>query len=278
MTAGQFQCQGWLHSCFIQHAEVQLGALVQLQIVSPILVSELGSCSHGRHYVNNVVQYITGVESITSAVTRHVFRQRKPKLQLGDRLFQLTHYATDVGNWVRVRAAGQATLAAIAAMAGRRTITRLRSPALPSALVPTNPRFPRRPVYGAATAAAATYAATLTEAGPLQQVLGWGAKLGDACKGLGMSMVVLTETAGRQASTTTSSSVTNTVSAFSNAGAATIALCGAATKGAAGLMNRPGYGTSQSAAPSRRVSVFPRLHRRHGLADQQALVVSSCQR
>lgn len=148
-----------------------------------------------RHYVNNLVQYTTGVERASAKVAQAAFRKKRKRLRLTDSVFFLGHVLTDVAYWPRVRAFSQATLAAVAALTGRSMWAHLAVPRLAAASQPAlapavrqlqpmqlTGRLPRRPVYVAAGASVTAYAAGVSEMPLLRDALSLGARLGDSMR------------------------------------------------------------------------------------------------
>ena len=63
----------------------------------------------GRHYVNSIIHYTTGVQGAASALTRHSFRATRATLgsHWADCTILAGHLLTDVSNWPRIKAASQ---------------------------------------------------------------------------------------------------------------------------------------------------------------------------
>jgi hypothetical protein len=77
-----------------------------------------------RHYVNQLVQYATGVEHSTQHLKRHHFRSRFAGQSPWHGWFvEAGQFATDVGNWGRLQAGGAA---AALMLTGRATLAQLK--------------------------------------------------------------------------------------------------------------------------------------------------------
>ena len=184
-----------------------------------------------RHYVNNLVRYTTGIERASARFVQQAFKQKHVEPRWSNSIFTLSHYLTDVTNWPRIKAAGQASMAAAAVLTGRYTFARFR-PVLPTLLAPARPtlalvpaakaRIARRPVCVAATGAVATCAATFKQAPALQGAFAMGSRVTESVKSAATGAIAL----GRQ----TAGGLQGTLT-FAGNSAANVA--GAATRGAA---------------------------------------------
>ena len=138
-----------------------------------------------RHYTNALVQYTTGTERAAISALRHqLARSSEVKLSLGRQLIRLGQYVTDVANWERLCAIGNATTAAILTLGGQQTLARVGAvPLLQSVgaysakLIPAGARSAlepmktysaklfQRPVYAMSTAAVASVASNEVASG-----------------------------------------------------------------------------------------------------------------
>ena len=138
-----------------------------------------------RHYTNSLVRYTTGIERAAVSALRHQLARKQDgrgRTTLGGHLIRLGQYFTDVANWDRLCAIGNATTAAILTLGGQQTLARVGGvPLLQSVgaysakLIPAGARTAllpvktyskalfQRPVYAMSTAAVATVATTSNE-------------------------------------------------------------------------------------------------------------------
>ena len=138
-----------------------------------------------RHYTNALVRYTTGIERAAVSALRHQLARKQDgrgRATLGSQLIRLGQYFTDVANWDRLCAIGNATTAAILTLGGQQTLARVGGvPLLQSVggysarLIPAGARTAllpvktyskalfQRPVYAMSTAAVATVATTSNE-------------------------------------------------------------------------------------------------------------------
>ena len=138
-----------------------------------------------RHYTNALVRYTTGIERAAVSALRHQLARKRDgrgRVTLSGQLIRLGQYFTDVANWDRLCAIGNATTAAILTLGGQQTLARVGGvPLLQSVgaysakLIPAGARTAllpvktyskalfQRPVYAMSTAAVATVATTSNE-------------------------------------------------------------------------------------------------------------------
>jgi hypothetical protein len=198
-----------------------------------------------RHYVNSLVHYSTGVERATISALRHQLTRNRERYGLAECVLRFGHYMTDVANWECIKAAGQATTAALAAMTGQQALARLRTapllrsmqqhllPATRTSLV--RRALVQRPVYAVGTAAVATYAASNGQApAAVRETIGIGARLASGVHSAVRVAASLAEHVGRSASAAAQTTTCQTVALASG-------IAGVASRGAANLMTaRPG--------------------------------------
>ena len=141
-----------------------------------------------RHYANNLVQFATGIESAASYYVRARLNLMKHELPLWSLvMIRLFHVLTDVSHWPQVKAAGNATAAAVFALAGPLVVRRVKMATyfmvrreLAAAEVPK--QIMARPARRAAVAAIATVAATCEEVPVLKNILKVAGRVNDRTK------------------------------------------------------------------------------------------------
>jgi len=196
-----------------------------------------------RHYVNSLVRYTTGLERATATALRNQWRKNRERYGLAECVVRLGQLMTDVANWNKVRAVGQATTAALMTLTGQQALARLRTapllravnqrllPVARNTLLPVRRAITRRPVYAVGTAAVAgTYAASggQTPAG-VRETLSVGARVAGGVQGAMIAAARMAEHIGRSASKATQQTTSNAV-------ALATGIAGAASRGAVNLM------------------------------------------
>lgn len=172
-----------------------------------------------RHYVNNLVQYTTGVNAASVKFVKEYSRnQRENGPPLSSTIMGVLQNITDVSNWSKVKTTGKATMAAVLYFAGS-GIARARPAAAP---------IPKRPVKRAAMTALASVAASCPEIPMVKGAAALGSMVTEGAKKVTTGTASFVETASRSV---TRSMVPDRANAF--------ALATAVTRGAAGLVTAP---------------------------------------
>lgn len=129
-----------------------------------------------RHYVNNVVQYTTGVHNASAQLVRHTFgNQERNMPHFSLLLVRLLQCITDASNWSKVKATGNAVVASMVYLAGSTATTRVRAVVAGQSYAPGF----QHPVRRAAVAAVASAAASCPQASMARRVADFGALVGD---------------------------------------------------------------------------------------------------
>ncbi|GMH32584.1 hypothetical protein BSKO_00418 [Bryopsis sp. KO-2023] len=172
-----------------------------------------------RHYVNNLVQYTTGVNAASVKFVKEYFKtQGENAPPLSSTVVGLLQSITDVSNWSRVKTTGKATVAALLYLAGSSAV-RARPPAVP---------IPKRPVKRAAMTALASVAASCPEIPMVKGAAAIGSMVTEGAKKVTTGTASFVETASRGV----------TRSMIPERGNA-LALASAVTRGAAGFVTAP---------------------------------------
>ena len=146
-----------------------------------------------RHYVNKLTEYATGIEGIASYCVHTRFNLIKDEIPLWSlcmiRMFQVL---SDVSQWQRVKAAGNATAAVILALAGPSLARRVNAVAhcaiRHSIAVQVPPeKMVARPARRAAVAAVATVAATWEERPILKTIIDIGGSFNERTRSFFMA-------------------------------------------------------------------------------------------
>lgn len=197
-----------------------------------------------RHYVNSLVHYTTGLERATTSALRNQWTKNRERYGLAECVVRLGHLMTDVANWDRVKAVGNATSAALMTLTGHQALARLRAvplvrsvqqrllPAARNALVPVRRAVVQRPLAAVGTAAVATtYAASGGGQTPaaIRETITMGARVASGVQGAVRAAASLAEHLGRSASIATQQTTNHAV-------ALATGIAGAASRGAVNLM------------------------------------------
>lgn len=142
-----------------------------------LIVLPLIAAMHcARHYVNNVVQYTTGVHNASAQLIRQKFgTQERNSPHFSLILVRLLQCVTDASNWSRVRATGNAVLASIVYLAGSGAATRVRAVVAGPSYAPGL----QHPVRRVVVAALASTAASCPRVPMVQKVADFSAMVGD---------------------------------------------------------------------------------------------------
>lgn len=196
-----------------------------------------------RHYVNSLVHYSTGVEKATTSALRHQWAVNKEKYGVAGAVLRIGHYMTDVANWDRVKAVGNATAAVLAAVTGQQALARFK----PIGLLryPVRRALIQRPVYAVGTAAVATYAASNRQTpSSVRETIGVGSRIVSGVQTAIRAAAGIVERVGKNASSMTHQTTSQVVTLATG-------IAGAATRRASKMgSNRPKFALAERSSES----------------------------